>query len=348
MRKVQYIVSVLLLVQALVLSSCAPAAPAPTQAPSAPASTEKPIEPSASAGKVIRIAALLPGRIDDMSFNQQIYEGLMRLKEKMGNQVDVTYTEGVYQVVDIEPALRDYAEQGYDLIIGHGFQFQDPVVAVAPSYPDVHFALGPGTYMTAANVSTYDADNPQVGYLLGTVAGLVTKTNKLGSIGGIDVPNIHAMHEGFRLAVEAANPAVTVTNLYTGDFRDSEATREAALLMIDQGADVIYCSGDGMVVGGLEAAKDRNVLFLTTSDMTALAPDNVVASLTTDWSVSLEEMVKDIQAKTFGGKGYALTLQNKGLNLVVYLKDKTAGIQEKIDATVKGLTEGTITIPEIK
>ena len=336
MRNTKYLVFAFLLVLALIAASCTPAVAPVAQAPT--------VEPSAGP---IRIAALLPGRVDDMSFNQQIYDGLMRLQERLGNQVEVTYTEGVYQVVDIEPALRDYAEQGYDLIIGHGFQFQDPVMAVAPSYPDVHFALGPGTYMTAENVSTYDADNPQVGYLLGTVAGYTTESKQLGSIGGIDVPNIHAMHEGFRMAAEMANPAVKITNIYTGDFRDAEATREAALSMIDQGADVIYCSGDGMVVGGLEAAKDRNVLFLTTSNMTALAPDNFLASLTMDWSVALEQMVKDIQAGTFGGNSYALTLQNQGLSLVVHLQDKTGDMQEKIDATVKGLTDGTITIPEI-
>jgi basic membrane protein A and related proteins len=379
MRKTLYFVIPILIVLALLASGCAPAAPATpaataavteasaptsapveTEAPTAPpteaiAPTSLPAEtapaetaPPEPAAKPVRIAALLPGRVDDMSFNQQLYEGLMRLQEKLGDKVEVTYTEGLYQVVDIEPALRDYADQGYDLIIGHGFQFQDPVMAVAPNYPDVNFALGPGTYMTAENVSTYDADNAQVGYLLGTVAGLVTKTKKVGSIGGVDVPNIHAIHEGFRIGYEAASPGAQVINLYTGDFRDAEAAREAALSMIDQGADIIFCSGDGMVVGGLEAAKDRNVLFLTSSDMSASAPDNFLASLSMFWDVSLEQMVNDISAGSYGGTSYALTLQNKGLELVVHLTDVTKDVQDQIDATVAGLTDGTITIPEIK
>jgi basic membrane protein A and related proteins len=364
MRRASTIAFFLVLILAVLAAGCAPAPAAVTQEAAPPAAATQPpaaavTQPPASpataapasggaANKPIRIAALFPGRIDDMSFNQQMYEGLMRLKERMGDQVEVTYTEGVYQVVDIEPALRDYASQGYDLIIGHGFQFQDPVMAVAANYPNVHFALGPGTYMKAPNVSNYDADNAQVGYLLGTVAGLVSKAKKVGSIGGVDVPNIHAMHEGFRMAAEKANPGIKVSNLYVGDFRDAEATREAALSMIDQGADVIYASGDGMVVGGLEAAKDKKKLFLTSSNMSALAPDVFLASLSMYWDVALEQMVKDIQAGKYGNSAYALSLQNKGLSLDVQLKEAVKDVQAQIEATVKGLTDGSIQIPEIK
>jgi basic membrane protein A len=282
-----------------------------------------------------------------MSFNQQGYQGLLDLKKKYGDKVDIKYTEGVYQVVDIEPALKDYADQGYDLIIGHGFQFQDPIMAIASKYPNVHFAIGPGAYMQADNVSDYDADNSQVGYILGTVAGLATTSKKIGSIGGVDVPNIHMIHGTFKLGAEAAAPGVQVLNLYTGDFTDAQAAREAALSMIDQGADLIYASGDGMTVGALEAAKDKNVLFMTGSDMSANAPNMFLANLNEKFGVAFDQMVADILANSYGKKQYALTFQNGGLSLVVHLKDKTQAGQAKIDEAVKGLTEGTLTIPAL-
>lgn len=324
-----------LLLAAVLLAACAQA---PATAPPVP--TTPPSEP-------IRIAAVLPGRVDDMSFNQLMYEGLMRVQEHLGDRVEVAYTEGLYQVVDIEPAIRDYAAQGYDLIIGHGFQFQDPIMAVAPEYPDLHFVIGPGAYMTAENVSLYDADNAQLGYLLGTVAGLMTKSDVIGSIGGVDVPNIRTMHEAFRIAIEAVNPDAQVLNLYTGDFRDAEATREAALSMIDQGADVIYCSGNGMTVGGLEASRDRGVYFMTASNMSAMAPEVFLASITEYFDVAIEQMVADIDADTFGGKAYALTLQNDGLALEIHLEEETQAVRDQIDSIVQGLTDGTIEIPEI-
>lgn len=317
--------------------------------PTAEAATpEEPAEEPADDGDgAVRVAVLLPGRIDDVSFNQMMYEGIVALREEMGDEVDVTYVENLYEVVDIEPALRDYASQGYDLIIGHGFQFQDPIMAVAGLYPDVHFAIGPGAFMTAENVSLYDADNAQVGYMLGTVAGLATESGIVGSVGGVEVPNIATMHEGFRLAVLAANPDAQVINLYTGDFRDAEATKEAALSMIDQGADVIYASGNGMTVGALEAARSEEVYFMTASDMSVMSPEVVLASTPQRFNVAIKEMIDDIEAGTYGGKQYVLSLQNGGLSLTVHLEGEIASSMETINATVDGLLDGSVEIPEI-
>lgn len=296
----------------------------------------------------LRIVGLLPGRIDDMSFNQQLYEGLMIIKDTLGEQVDVTYVEGLYEVVDIEPALRDYAEQGYDLIIGHGFQFQDPIMAVAELYPAVNFAIGPGAYMTAENVSTYDAFNPEVGYVLGTVAGYATEAKVIGTIGGVQVPNINAVHESFRMGSQAVDPDIQVINIYTGDFSDAEAAREAGLSMVEQGADLIFASGNGMVVGALGAARDTDTLFITTSNMSASAPEIFLASLNFNYQVALQQIVDDVIAGTFGNSSYALTFGNKGLELVIYLPEVVADSQEEIDSVIQGLIDGSIEIPEIE
>lgn len=312
-----------------------------------PEETEEPDDASEGEDGPIRIAVLLPGRIDDVSFNQMMYEGIVALRDELGDEVDVTYVENLYEVVDIEPALRDYASQGYDLIIGHGFQFQDPIMAVAELYPDLHFAIGPGAFMTADNVSLYDADNAQVGFMLGTVAGHVTESNIVGSVGGVEVPNIATMHEGFRLAVLQANPDAEVINLYTGDFRDAQATKEAALSMIDQGADIIYASGNGMTVGALEASRSEGVYFMTASDMSVMAPEVVLASTPQRFNVAIKEMIADIEAGTFGNKQYQLTLQNGGLSLIVHLEDEVSSVMDVVNATVQGLLDGTIEIPEI-
>jgi basic membrane protein A len=283
-----------------------------------------------------------------MDFNQQAYVGLGELTAKYGNKVTVKYVENIYQVVDIQPALKDYADQGYDLIIGHGFQFQDPIMAIASQYPNVHFAIGPGAYETAANVSDYDADNAQVGYVMGTVAGLVTQSKIIGSIGGIDVPNVDTIHRSYLLAAQTVAPDVKVINVYNGDFTNADNAREAALTMISQGVDLIYTSGGGtMTPGILQAAKDKNVLFMTDSDMSPNAPTVFLANVNEDFGIAFEQMVADIQANTYGNKHYALTFQNGGLSLNVHLKDKTQAVQSQIDQVVNGLTGGTFQVPTL-
>jgi basic membrane protein A and related proteins len=350
MKKIVYMASILLILLALLASGCTPAAPeAPVE--EAPAEEvvveEVVVEEAAPTVDPIRVALLLPGRVDDMSFNQMAYEGLKALKVELGEKVETTYTEGVYQVVDIEPALRDYADQGYDLIIGHGFQFQDPIMAVAGQYPDVNFAIGPGAFLTAPNVSLYDASNAETGYAMGTVAGLVSDSHVLGSIGGMDVPNVHIVHEVFMISAEEMNSETQIIHVYTGDFRDAEAAREAALSMVDQGADLIFVSGDGITVGGLEAAEDKGVLFMTSSDMSAMAPEIFLASLSNYYGVAYGNMVADIESGAFGDKKYELTFQNGGLELVVHLQDAAGDAIAQIDEVIKGLTEGTIEIPEV-
>ena len=123
------------------------------QEPTAGATTAE--EPAAEEGEApYRVALILPGRADDVSWNQAAFEGMNWAKEQLGD-IDVTVVEQVYDVADIEPALIDYAQQGYDMVIGHGFQFQEPIIKVAADYPDVDFGLGTG-FKTAPNVGVYD------------------------------------------------------------------------------------------------------------------------------------------------------------------------------------------------
>ena len=125
----------LTLVAGCVTPAPAPQAPAPTQA--------------APAVKPLKVALILPGRADDVSWNQASYDGMQRAVKNAKVPIELKVVEQVYDPVAIEPALRDYAQQGYDLIVGHGFQFQEPIIKVAPEFPKAHFAIGTG-YKVAA------------------------------------------------------------------------------------------------------------------------------------------------------------------------------------------------------
>ena len=144
-------------------------------------------ETEAAAGKEgkLKVAVILPGKKDDVSFNQAMYEGMQKYAEAHGDEIELKVTENVYEVADIEPALMDFADQGYDVIFGHGFQFMEPIVKVAPSYPETDFLLGTG-YKSVDNSAIYDVHLQSGGYLMGVVAALATQSNKIGVVGGVD------------------------------------------------------------------------------------------------------------------------------------------------------------------
>ena len=138
---------------------------------------------SALADDVLKVALVLPGKKDDVSFNQAMYRGMMEYYEAPSDEIELQVVENVYDVSDIEPTLIEFAEEGYAVVIGHGYQFSEPVITVAGMYPDVAFLLGCGVG-DAVNVMKYDVQLEAGGYLMGVVAALTTQTGKSGVIGG--------------------------------------------------------------------------------------------------------------------------------------------------------------------
>ena len=108
-------------------------------------------------------------------------------------------------MADIEPALMDFADQGYDVVFGHGFQFMEPIVKVAPNYPDTKFLLGTG-YKSVDNSAIYDVSLQSGGYLMGVIAALASQSGKIGVVGGADASEIFRGHEGFKFGAKSVNP----------------------------------------------------------------------------------------------------------------------------------------------
>lgn len=306
-----------------------------------------------SSDRPLKIALILPGKIDDVSFNQAMYEGMVKVKEELGDQIEFTFTEEVYEVSDIEPALRDYASEGYDLVFGHGFQFMEPIIKVGAEFPDTKFALGTG-YKTLPNTCVYDVHLQDGGYIMGTIAGLLTKSNKIGVVGGADVSEIYRGHEAFKYAAKQVNPNVEIQELYTGDWRDAAKAKEGAISMYDSGVDIIWHSGDGIGLGVVQAAKEKDAICLgNVSDQNILAPDNVLSGIVYDWSSVIKDIINDVKTDNFTNrdeKFYWITSANEGIQVAPfrgkYAKDVTDDIKAKIEEVQKGLADGTITMPD--
>jgi len=308
-----------------------------------------------SSNEPLKVALILPGKIDDVSFNQAMYEGMREVKKELGDQIEFAYTEEVYEVSDIEPALRDYASEGYDLVIGHGFQFMEPIIKVAQEFPDTMFALGTG-YKTVSNSCVYDVQLQDGGYLMGTLAAMVTKTNKIGVVGGSDVSEIYRGHEAFKYAAKQVNPDVEIQELYTGDWNDVAKAKEGAISMYDSGVDIIWHSGDGIGLGVVQAAKEKDKICLgNVSDQNVLAPDNVLSGVVYDWAPIIKQMINDIQTNNFTNrddKYYWITVGNGGIQVAPfrgkYAEYVTDEVKAKLEEVQKGLADGTIAMPDFE
>jgi basic membrane protein A len=320
-----------------------------------PAVSASPSDNSAGVEK-LKVALILPGKKDDVSFNQAMYEGMMEYYNNHQDEVELKVVENMYETSDIEPTLIEYAENGYDVIIGHGYQFTEPLVKVAKQYPDTYFLLGCGVDSTT-NSAIYDVKLESGGYLMGVVAALTTQTGKVGVVGGGEGAEITRGHEGFKAGAKSINPDIEIQEVYTGDWNDTAGAYEAAVSMYDSGVDVIWHSGDGIGLGVVQAAveKDKYVLG-NVEDQNNLGTKNVLSGLQYEWGMVLDKIFSDIKDGSFltqtgEDKTYWINIENGGLSMTDLNDTKGYLTQEKIDqinTVLEQLKNNQIELPSVE
>lgn len=342
---IRRLIPLLLLIPLLVLAACGPqATPAPATAPTAAAQ-------SAAPAKKFRVALILPSTISDMAWSQSMYEGLKAVQAEMGGEsaMEIAYSEKMFNVTDAAAAIRDYASNGYDLVIGHGAQYGTSIFDIAPDFPEVSFAWGTsndtGESKGLKNVFAYQPVAWQGGYVNGIVASLLSKSGIIGVVGPVEAGDAVLYNAGFKAGVLAAKPDAKVNISYTGSFGDTALAAEAANVHIKAGADVLTGSAQ-QVVGAIGVAKEQKVYWLSTdTDQSPLAPEVVVGGQVYNWAPALKEMIAMHNSGTMGAKVFQLTFANGGLKYVLNPNVKLPdGVQPAIDAAIKGITEGTIKV----
>lgn len=317
-------------------------------------STEPPAAEGDATAQKLKVALVLPGKKDDVSFNQAMYRGAMDYAEKHADTVELKVVEGIYDVADIDPTLREYAEGGYNVVIGHGYQFSEPVNTVAQQYPEVSFLLGCGVGYQK-NSACYDVQLEAGGYLMGVIAALATQSNKIGVIGGGEGSEITRGHEGFKAGAKSITPNIEIQEVYTGDWNDTTGAYEAAIGMYDSGVDVIWHSGDGIGLGVVQAAEERDMYVLgNVEDQKPLAPNNVLCGLQYEWSNALERIFTSIIDGTFivdGDKDtFMINVANGGLSMTE-LNDVKGWLTDEDIATIQDvytkLGQDAIELPEV-
>ena len=334
----------------LVLAACGPAAtPEPTveEPEVAEPATEEPAaeEPAA---EPFRVAVVMPSAINDLAFSQSMYDALLLVQGEMGGEgsFEIVYSENMFVVDDAAAALRDYASQGFDLVIAHGSQYGSSIQEIAPDFPETSFAWGTTVdTFGEPNIFAFEAASQEGGYVNGVMAATLSTSKSIGVIGPIETGDAKLYVDGFKAGVLATDPTIEVNVVYTGSFSDTALASEAATTQIANGADVLTGTAQ-MVVGAIGKAEENSVLwFGTQSNQTSLAPTIVVASQVYHWEVVLTEMIDLIKAGTLGGQSFVINLENGG-EVVEFNPDYAlpADAMTLADETVAGIIDGSITI----
>ena len=209
------------------------------------------------------VAMVLSGLITDEAFNQFTYEGMMRAAEERG--IKTAYKESVTQDEQVE-IIRQFAKQGYSIIIGQGGQFGEALSIVAEEFPDTQFIFSVGTEAyDLPNMSAATVSYSHSGFVGGILAALTTKTNKVAMVTGEFYDNHRMMEAGFYAGVSYVNPEIETTAITTGDWADTVKAREACLALIAQGYDVLFPCLDAAGAGVAAAAQDSENVWVVGS-----------------------------------------------------------------------------------
>ena len=334
---------------ALFLAACAPGAQ-----PSGGAQPASGTQPTAAAqpaagGAKFRVAVVMPSAINDVAFSQSMFQALKSVQAEMGGEAnfEIKYSENMFNVPDAVAAIRDYATQGFNLIIAHGSQYGASVQEIAKDFPKVAFAWGTDVNTFGLpNVTAYTAAAEEGCYVNGVLAAKLTKSKKIGVTGPVEVGDAKTCIDGFVQGVSTTDSSVQVSKTWTGSFSDVAKMTEAAKAHIANGADVLTGSSQS-VVGSIGAAKDAGKVlwFGTQSDQSSVAPSLVVASQVYDWTGILKELINNIKAGKLGGTTYTLHLSNGGLKVSYNSSYQLpADVKAAGDAAIKGISDGSIKV----
>jgi basic membrane protein A len=262
-----------------------------------------------------RVALLTPGSISDQSWNGGAYQGLLRVRDSLGASVSHIQTK---TPAEFEEQFRQYGSQGFDLVFGHGFEFQDAAKRVGRDYPRTIFVVTSGSSV-GPNVAGIEFAFADASYLAGMLAGATTKSNVIGVIGGTELPPVRESFTAFTRGAKAVNPGVSVLTSYIGNWDDVSAGREQALAQIGRGADVIFQNADAAGLGVFRAARETKKAFVvgSNSNQNGVAPEITIASVVIDLPHAFLTVAREVHAHAFTPRVIKLGTESDVVTLVI-------------------------------
>jgi basic membrane protein A len=313
------------------------AAPATTPAP-APAPTAAAPAPAAP----LNIAFAYIGPVGDGGWTFAHDNGRKALEKEFGDKIKTTFVESVPEGADAERVFRDMVGQGNKLIFGTTFGYMEPMLKVATDSKDVKFEHATG-YKTAENMRTYDSRTYEGAYMAGVIAGAMTKSNTLGVVGSVPIPEVLRNINSFTLGAQSVNPKITTKVVWVNEWFSPPKETEAATALINGGADVLFQNTDSPAV--LKTAQEKGKrAFGWDSDMTAYGPKAHLASATINWAPYYIKATQDaLDGKWATGQSW-WGVKEGAIDIVSIAEDVPAETKAKVEAVKKGLKDGSFVI----
>jgi basic membrane protein A len=288
----------------------------------------------------LKIAFAYVGPVGDAGWTYAHDRGRKAIEAEFGSKVVTTFVENVPEAADAERVLRDLVSQGNTLIFGTTFGYMEPMLRVARDTPDVRFEHGTG-YKTAKNLRVYDARTYEGAFMAGVIAGGMTKSNVLGVVGSIPIPEVIRNINSFTLGAQSVNPAVKTKVVWINKWFDPPKEGEGAQSLLDQGADVLLQNTDSSAV--LQTAeKAGKYAFGWDSDMSKFGPKAHLASAVIHWGPYYEKAVRDALDGTWEtGKSW-WGVKEGAIDLVGLSSAVPAELKAKVDDIKAKLQAGTL------
>lgn len=289
-----------------------------------------------------KVALLTPGPVSDRSWNGGAYEGLLRIRDSLGAQISHIQTR---TPAEFDENFRQYGMQGYQLVFGHGFEFQDAAVRVSAEFPRTIFVTTSGNTIRP-NVAGMVFGFEDASYEAGVLAGLLTRSNVLGVIGGTELPPVKSSFRAFAAGARAVNPGSRVLTSYIGNWDDASAGKEQALAQISRKADVIFQNADAAGLGIFQAARERPGVYVfgSNSNQNTIAPEVVIGSVVIDLPKALLSVAREVREGRFTPRVIRLGAPGDVVTLVLNpaLTDRIPNAaRHKVDSVRAALARGT-------
>lgn len=308
-----------------------PVAAAPAPAAEAPAKAEP-----------LKVAFAYVGPVGDGGWSFAHDTARKKVQEEYGDKIVTTFVESVPEGADAERVLRDLASQGNKLIFGTTFGYMDAIQKIAPDYKDVKFEHATG-YKTAETVRTYDSRTYEGAYLAGVIAGGMTKSNTLGIVGSVPIPEVIRNINSFTLGAQSVNPKITTKVVWVNEWFSPPKETEAATSLINGGADILFQNTDSPAV--LKTAEEKGVrAFGWDSDMTAYGPKAHLGSAIINWQPYYSKAIKDVLEGTWTTGSSWWGVKEGTIDLVSVADDVPAELKTKVEEAKAGLKAGTFQI----
>ncbi len=261
-----------------------------------------------------KVALLTPGPISDKSWNAGAYAGLMAIRDSLGAEVSHIQTR---TPAEFDENFRQYGAKGFNLVFGHGFEFQDAAIRVARDFPNTIFVTTSGSSV-AKNVAGADFAFEEASYLAGMVAGRMTRSGIIGVIGGTELPPVKRSFTAFESGAKSSRPGVRTIISYIGNWDDISAGKEQAIAQIARGADVIFQNADAAGLGVFQAVKESKDTWIigSNSNQNDIVPEKTLGSVVIDLPHAFLLIAAETKKKGFTGKVFPLGLRENVVTFV--------------------------------